>query len=176
MGVSPAAAIAGLAVLFLLPGLGLTAALFPERFRPALDRALAAVEVVALSVIVSLSVTILFGELLQTAGPGFSASWSDPRLELLDLGLGLAGLGVGAVRGAFRRSVPATPPETPAGDRGWETLRTFERLDREERRIDRSLRGGGLGAGERADLERRRELIRAERQSLRERREREYAS
>jgi hypothetical protein len=176
MGVSPAEALAGLAVLFLLPGFGLTAALFPERIRPARDRSLAAVEVVALSVIVSVSVTILLGELLQTAGPGFSASWSDPRLELLDLGLGLASLGVGAVRGAFRRSPePASPGEAPA-DLGWETLRSFERLAAEERRIERSLKRDGLDAAERAGLERRRELIRAERQALRERREREYAS
>ena len=178
MAVSPALAALGLVVLYLLPGLGLAAAVFPERFRPARERRRALVEVAALAVVMSVAVTILFGEALQASAAGFSASWSDPTLELLDGGLGLAGLAVGALRGAFSEGPSGElPPAVPSeNEEAWPALRQLERLAREERRIDRSLRRADLAASERTELERRRAAIREERSGLLRRRERDYAA
>ncbi len=177
MSVSPLLGLLAVLLFFVWPGFGLSVGLFPERLRPRADRGRIALELATLSVIVSLSVTILFGELLQ-AGPGFSASWTDPRLEGLDALAGALGLGVGIARGALHPTETAVPSApAPEGPReGWETLRTLERLDQERRTIDRRLRQGDLGAAERADLEARRARVDGERQAVRRLREAENAS
>lgn len=174
MATSPLLGLLALFLVFVLPGLGLTAAVFPERIRPARDRGRQALEVVALTLLASVSITVLLGELLQTVGPGFSASWSDPRLELLDLLIGGVGLVIGGARGAFRRGVD--PGTQPPGDPAWETLRTLERLSAEERAIGRSLRRSDLSEAERRSLEQRRRELAEARRDLGRRREAEYAA
>lgn len=168
---------AALVLLFVVPGFGVTCAVFPERIRPARDRNRVWLEVATVTFLTSLSVTILLGELLQ-AGPGFSASWGDPRLELLDLAVGVVGLGFGRARGAFRRpaTAPGVPGETSAPRGGWETLRALERLTAEERSIDRRLRRASLPATERDELERRRDDLARERRKIVDQRRSEYAA
>jgi hypothetical protein len=175
MAVPLALSLAGLLLLFVAPGLGLSAALFPEKVRPARDRGRAWLELAALSVIVSLAVTVLLGEFLQASSLGFSASWSDPGLELLDGAVALAGLVVAIVRGAFGSTPLPEPPNDPDAG-GWPALRSFEGLAREERRIERELAAPGLASDRRRELEARREELRAERESLRRRREAEFAA
>jgi hypothetical protein len=171
-------AAAGLYVLYLAPGLGLAAALFPEKFHPRSDRWLAWMELAVLGVILSVSVTILWGELLQTIGPGFSASWSSPTLLLADGGTAAVGFSVGAIRGAFRSSKheASLPSEAPGDLAAWPTLRELERMAREERRLTRALERPGLENAERSVASQRLESIRAARERLRRAREAEYAA
>ena len=178
MAVSAPEAALGLLLLYAAPGFGLTAAVFPEKVRFRKGAWLSGLEVALLSVLSSVSLTIIFGELLQSIGPGFSASWSDPRLLLANGAVTIVGLAAGAVRGAFGgRTIPTPVPELERTDpTAWSTLRTLERLAREERKLARALRGAGLGAEERLGLEEELRSVRAERAALRESREGEYAA
>jgi hypothetical protein len=169
--------ILGLLLLYLLPGLGLSAAVFPERFRPAPERRRALLEVAVLSVVMSLSVTVLFGEALQASSLGFSATWSDPTLELLDGAVAVAGLAIGGMRGAFSAAPEAVgSPENPVAVAPWPALRRLEQLAREERTLTRSLRDASLSAPDRKDLERRRGAVTAERAELLAQREGDLAA
>ena len=143
MSVSPPAALAGLLLLFVLPGLATTFALFPEwRFRgPA--AILRAVEVAALSLILSVSYTVLLGFVLLNSPSGFSAAWSSPTLELLLAAVTIVGFSVAIARGAFRRGAATLPralEPSPGEEGGWEILRELESLARQERRLTHSVR------------------------------------
>jgi hypothetical protein len=165
MDLSPLESIAGAALVFFLPGYALTKATFPEwRVRGA-ERIERALEIVTLAFVLSLVLTILIGfVLLNSPGAGFSASWSDPRLEIGLAAVTGAGLVAAALRGAFRR-VPPEPvrarEEAEAGLSTWEFMREMETLQREERRVRHALRTAERGSvGERDLRHRLEELVR----------------
>ncbi|MCI4336883.1 MAG: DUF1616 domain-containing protein [Thermoplasmata archaeon] len=136
----------GLLLVFLLPGYALTKAVFPEwRIRGAVA-ALRAVEILTLSLVLSIALTILVGfALLNLPGPGFAASWSDPLLELILSVITLVGLALGGVRGAYRKEPPPAPPlePSPGADDGWALVTRLETIDRERRRAQHALRRAG---------------------------------
>jgi uncharacterized membrane protein len=172
-------AIAGLALIFFVPGYTLTRATFPEwrvRGPAALLRFL---ETVTLAFVLSVVLTILAGSALLAANPGgFQAYWTDPVLEGLLAAIALAGFVVGWFRGAYRRDpLPSPAVEPAAGEEGaWELTRELDELGREERRIAHTLRTGSPNAAEETRLRAELAQLRARRDELRERREAEYAS
>ncbi|MGA8543006.1 MAG: DUF1616 domain-containing protein [Thermoplasmata archaeon] len=172
-------AIAGLLLLFFLPGYTLTKATFPEwrlRGREALLRFL---ETITLAFVLSVVLTVLAGSALLAANPGgFQAYWTDPVLEALLAAIALVGFGVGWFRGAYRREPPSAPVrETGQGEEGaWELSRELDELRREERRIAHALRIGAQSASEEARLREELAHLRARRDELREQREAEYAA
>src|SRR5271156_4009889 len=104
MTVFPVEALAGLLLVFVLPGLAVARALFPEwRFRGA-EGLPHLVETAALTIVLSVALTILVGFGLLNTPAGFSASWSDPVLEIILAGITVAGFVVAGYRGAFSRT------------------------------------------------------------------------
>ena len=177
MGGNPAEAAVGLALVFVLPGFAIGRATFPEwRFRGP-DALTRVVETAALSLLLSVGVTILLGfGWLNLPGTGFAATWSNPTLELSLAAVTVVALVVAWGRGAFRRAPPPAPALEPEGgaEGAWETMRKAEGLAREERRLQHALRRPPAGADVarlRADLDRVTEEIKA----LRAAREAEYA-
>jgi hypothetical protein len=176
-----AEAVLGGALLFFLPGYALTKALYPEwRVRgPAGIRRL--VEVVTLSFVVSIGLTVVVGYgLLNLAPGGFSAAWSDPLLEAVLAGIFVLALAVALVRGAFRAVPPAGPPASVASESGeegaWEVSRELERLGRDERRVQHALRRAPRDSAEAARLEQELTSIRTEKDAVRTSREEQYGS
>jgi hypothetical protein len=167
--------IVGLLLVFLLPGYALTKATFPEWRIRGSTAALRAVEILTLSVILSVVTTILVGFVLANGpGPGFSASWSDPLLEVALAAITLTALVLGAARGGFARVPPAGPPlePSPGSDDGWALVVRLETIDRERRRAQHQLRRSSGPEGDRwrgviAELDQ-------EAATLRSRREAEY--
>ncbi|MCI4362698.1 MAG: DUF1616 domain-containing protein [Thermoplasmata archaeon] len=164
-------------LLFALPGYAWTRALFPEwkiRGPHALDRA---VRTGTLAFVWSLSFVVVVGSILsEIPSLGFSAAWSNPRLELILAGLSAIGFVVAFVRGAFRRVGDEAPfAALPGEDSPLPWLREFDRLEREERRLRRALaRSAPDSEGARlltTELDR----LKAESRTLRRRREDEYA-
>jgi hypothetical protein len=143
MSGSPVETVVGLLLVFVLPGFAIGRATFPEwRFRGP-DALLKVVETAALSLALSVGVTVLLGfGLLNLPGTGFAATWSNPQLEILLAAMTAIALAVAWVRGAFRSEPPAAPALEPLGgeDNAWETLRQVEALSREQRRLRHSLR------------------------------------
>jgi Protein of unknown function (DUF1616) len=142
MTVSPIEALAGLLLVFVLPGFALSRALFPEwRFRGP-DGLLRVVETASLTLVLSVALTILVGfGLLNTPG-GFSASWSDPVLEAILAAIAALGFVAAWLRGAFARIAPTSRPLEPLGgeEGGAPALQRAEELLREERRLRHALR------------------------------------
>ena len=162
-----AQAILGGLLIFVLPGFTITKAVFPEwrvLRRGSLRRL---VELVALSLVTSVAVTVLAGYVLLAAAPGgFQASWSDPVLEIALFAITVVAFVWGLARHAYSRSPPPTlRPSTSRPDleeKAWEVSGRLERLQREERRILRSLRRVRADGAEEADLRQRLEEVRAE--------------
>jgi hypothetical protein len=177
VGSSIAESAAGFLLVFFLPGFGVSRALFPEwRFRGPLGLT-RIVETLALSVVTSVALTILFGfGMLVTAG-GFAATWADPQLEIRLAIVAGATLFIAAYRGAFSRHVPAPrPPEpSPGDDGGWELIRRMEQLARQERSLTHALRRAGADDPHARRVTRELEEVRAEQASIRRSREVEYA-
>ncbi len=137
--------LAGLALVFVLPGFAIGRAVFPERrlLRPfSLYRI---TEEAAMALVLSVAVTILAGFAWLGTSTGVEPGWSDPILEATLALITLAALGVAAARGGFRRLPPAAPAPDPAGGLGdpMEIVRDLERLHRTERRLLHELRVGG---------------------------------
>lgn len=171
MSVSPIEAGVGILLLFVLPGLTLTQAIFPEwRFRGevAIERA---VTTAALALVLSVSLTVVVGFGLLNLPVGFSAAWSNPLLEMVLAVVALAGAIVAWRRGAYRRVPPAAPPiESLAGDDdGWAAIRGLEALAREERRLKHAIRTAPSD-GEAARLRSRMDEVQAEMRRLGEER------
>ena len=172
---------AGLLLLFFLPGYAVAKATFPDwRVRGAGGR-VRLVELVALSFVLSVALTVLAGYALLVGNPtGFSADWSDPLLEGILAGIALAGFAGALARGGFDRIPPTphpAPAEDPGGEGAWELERALDELAREERRILHRLRreGSRLMPSESERLSAELEAVRQDRESLRVRREAEYA-
>jgi len=74
--------VAGGLLLFFVPGYALTKAVFPEWRVRGRNAGRRLVEVVTLSFVTSIGLTVVVGfGLLDLAPGGFSAAWSDPLLE-----------------------------------------------------------------------------------------------
>jgi hypothetical protein len=167
----------GGALLFALPGYAWSRALFPEwrlRGRMALDHA---VRLGTLSFVWSLAILVVVGSTLsEIPSLGFSAAWSDPRLELLLGGLTLIGFAAAALRGAFSPAVPDSGPSSPRGEGSpLPTLRQLDRLTREENRLRRALRRSAAGSEGRSRLEEELDRVRARSEEIRRARQEEYA-
>ena len=166
-------------LLFFLPGYAVTKAVFPEwRVRgPEAVRRL--VEVITLSFVTSIGLTVVVGYGLLSVGPGgFAAAWSDPVLEAALAGVAVVAFAGAFVRGAFARTPPAPSPTTPSAgeESAWEISRELERLGRDERRLEHALRVSRADGGERSRISAELETVRAEKDALRRRREEEYAT
>lgn len=177
--VSAAEAIAGGLLLFFLPGYAVTKALFPEwRIQgPRASRRL--LEVLVLSFVTSVGLTVVVGYgLLELAPGGFASAWSDPLLEASLAAVALLAFAVAFLRGAFARTPPiAAPVSEERGEEGaWELSRELERLGRDERRIQHALRVTSENPSKAARLTAELDSVRAERESLRRRREEEYGA
>lgn len=145
----PLAILLGAALFFFLPGFAVARAVFPEkRFRGAAGLR-GALELVVLSFVLSVALTVLVGYLLLSVAPGaFSATWDTPTLEVALAALAAVGFGVGAARGAYSATPPAgRAPAALAGDEGaWQLSRKLDRLAA-ERRAARRERTGAAEAG-----------------------------
>lgn len=172
-------AVLGALLVFVLPGYTLTKALFPDWRVRGPVAGLRAVEILSLSLVTSVALTIVAGfALLVLPGQGFAASWSDPVLEGALAGIAVVALGVGMVRGAYAHDPPPAPPlePSPGADDGWALVGRLEAIDRERRRLLHQLRREGATGPE---AERRRATLTAldqEAETIRRRREEEYGS
>jgi hypothetical protein len=171
-------AIAGGLLVFFVPGFFLTRAVFPEwRIRgPAAPRRL--LEILTLSFVLSVTLTVLVGYLLLIAAPGgFQAYWTDPVLEATLAGIAVVAFGAGMGRSAYSREAPVPHPRAeadPGGSGAGELSRELDRLGREERRLRHALKVAPGGPDER-EIRERLERIRSETEALRRHREAEYA-
>ena len=176
---NPVEVAAGLLLVFFLPGYAVSRALFPEwRMRgPGALRRL--VELVTLSFVLSVVLTVLVGYFELTFAPGgFRAYWTDPVLELFLLGITIVAFGLGLVRGAYRSAPPLRAPVPPgaAGEEGaFELTRRLDLLAREGRRLRHALRAAQPTPVERARLESRLDELETECAELKRRREHDYA-
>ncbi len=171
--------LAGGLLLFFVPGYAVTKALFPEWRVRGPDGARRLLEVVTLSFVTSIGLTVVVGfGILSLAPGGFAAAWSDPVLEVALAAVTVLALATAVARGAFARTPPTVPrPEVSSGEEGaWELSRELERLGREERRLQHALRVSKESPAETARLSAELEALRSERDSIRRRREEEYAS
>jgi hypothetical protein len=178
MAVDPLESVAGGLLLFAVPGLAWTRALFPE-WRIAGPLAITrAVETATLGFLLSLSLTILVGFSL-TFGPSapFPSGWSNPELEEILAAIAAIGFVVALLRGGFAKEPPPAPAREPAGgaDAPTPLLEEIAAIRTEERRVRHQLRKGGLAAGERTRLEGELEALRDRSDRLRRAREAEYA-
>ncbi len=169
-------AIAGLALVFFVPGYFVTKATFPEWRIRGPDGLRRLLEIGTLSFVLSVGLTVLVGGVLLAASPGgFQAYWSDPVLEAGLTAVALLAFAIGWVRGAFARTPPAPHPLEPSGgeEGAWELSRELDRLAREERRLLHQLRTGPESEAARVKEEVAR--VRAEISSLQSQREAAYA-
>jgi Protein of unknown function (DUF1616) len=178
MSVNAAELVAGLLLLFFLPGYALTKATFPEWRVRGPEATLRLLEITTLAFVTSVVLTVLVGYFLLVAGPtGFQAYWTDPELEGILAGITALGFGVGWVRGAYRRDPPSAPMPEPADEVGaWELVEELDRLRRDERRVRHDLRQAARDSADAARLHQELERIQAESAELRSRREAEYAT
>ncbi|MCI4357270.1 MAG: DUF1616 domain-containing protein [Thermoplasmata archaeon] len=140
--VDVAEAVAGLALVFFLPGFAVARATFPEwRFRGP-SGTLRLLETLSLSLMTSVGVTVIVGFGLLKSPVGFQATWSDPLLLAILAALTAIGLVVALARGAFASTPPKGPEVRPeAGTEGaFETIRELDRLHAQERRVVHRLR------------------------------------
>jgi hypothetical protein len=164
--VSPLEILAGLLLVFALPGYAITKATFPEWRLRGPDGLLRAVEIGTLSLVLSVTVTILVGFILgNLPGSFFQAGWSDPLLEAALAAITAVALVAAVLRGAFRREAPPGPaPEPTPGEEGpFAVARELEADRREARRLRHALRTLKVDDPQRARLEA--ELVATERRT-----------
>jgi hypothetical protein len=140
-------AIAGGLLLFVVPGLTVARALFPEWRFHGPDAARRSLETATLAFVLSVALTVLVGSALLGLAPGgFSAAWSDPLLEAVLAGVALVGFVAGVLRGAYAAGrVPAAAAGAPDPEEGpFELVRRLDRLEREDRALRR--RAGQLSS------------------------------
>jgi hypothetical protein len=178
MSANDAEVVAGLLLLFFVPGYTVTKATFPEwRIRGPVAT-LRLLEVTTLSFVMSIVLTVILGYFLLVAGPtGFQAYWSNPELEALLAGVAAVGFIAGWFRGAYRRDPPRAPSPESADDTGaWELVEELDRLRREERRVRHDLRVARAESPEAVRLRQELDRIQTEATELKSRRETEYAT
>ncbi len=178
MTASPPEIVAGLLLVFGLPGYALTKATFPEWRVRGPDALLRVVEIGTLSLVLSVGVTILVGFVLGNLPGGlFQAGWSDPLLEAVLAAIAAVALVVAVLRGAFAQTPPVGPASEPSpGEEDPMTLvRTLEATDREIRRLRHQLRTLPSGDPARTSLEAQLEQAQRRSQDLRAGREAQYA-
>jgi len=170
--------VAGLLLLFFVPGYTTTRAVFPEwRIRGA-EAWRRGVEVVTLSFVLSIAWTIVIGYLLLALAPGgFGSFWTNPELEVALLFVTLVSFISGWRVGAYGTHPPPTvaPAADPGGEGAWELTRRLDHLAREERRVEHALRVADRTGSEAAPLRLRLEALREESSRLRRDRESSYA-
>jgi hypothetical protein len=170
-------ALGGLLLIFLLPGFGVTRALFPERrvFRPLSWKNL--LEELTSSIVLSVAITILVGFAWLGTSVGFQSNWSDPLVEITLLGITVLAMAVAALRGAFSREPPMAPSLEPQGGHSdpMVVIRRLDQLRREERSLQHRIRVAGSNAPESGPLVQELERVRSEVARLRVEREEEYA-
>lgn len=177
MGLPLPESLAGVLLLFFLPGFGLVLAVFPDwRLRgPGSARTVA--ETVTLSFVLSVVLTVLVGYLLLQAAPGgFQAYWTDPVLEVSLGAIAAVGIAIGVVRRAVPRGAQAVAPASPGEEGAWELDRRLEHLGRRERSLERAIARGRLPAERLPEVRRELQSVRSESEHLRRRREDEYAA
>ncbi|MCI4357930.1 MAG: DUF1616 domain-containing protein [Thermoplasmata archaeon] len=170
--------IVGLLLLFLLPGFGVTRALFPERrvFRPVSLKNL--LEQLTSSIVLSVAITILVAFAWLGTPIGVQAGWSDPLVEETLGAVTAVAFGVAAFRGSFAR-VPPPARRTESGTGGSDPMVLIRRLDelaRSERSLKHRIRTAGADAVRSAPWVEELARIQAEAAQLRAKREEEYAS
>lgn len=166
-------------LLFFVPGYAVAKSLFPEWRVRGPQGARRLLEIVTLSFVMSVGLTVVVGyAILNLAPGGFAAAWSDPLLETVLAAVALLAFVVAVVRGAFSRTPPAAPRRSePLGEEGaWELSRELDRLAREERRLEHALRVSSQDPGEVKRIRAELDSVRSERDLLRVRREDEYAT
>jgi hypothetical protein len=138
--VNAAEALAGLALIFFLPGFGIARATFPEwRFRGP-DGTVRLLETLTVSLFGSVGVTVVVGFGLLNSSIGFGAMWSNPTLFEALAGLTAVALVIAFVRGAFSRVPPVGPAREAESPDPFEAIGELERLNAEERRLRHRLR------------------------------------
>lgn len=168
----------GFLLVFFLPGYGVTKAVFPEWRVRGVGALRRLVEILTLSFVLSIVLTVLVGYVELTVAPGgFRAYWTDPVLEVSLLAVTGVAFALALARGAFRREPPTrVAPPAPGGDEGaFELTRELDRLGREGRRIRHALRVAASTPSEKDRLETRLREVENERTELERRREAEYA-
>ncbi|MGA8275783.1 MAG: DUF1616 domain-containing protein [Thermoplasmata archaeon] len=171
-------ALAGLLLVFFLPGYTTTRAIFPEWRIRGTEAWRRGVEIVTLSFVLSIGWTVVLGYLLLAGAPnGFEASWTDPELEVALLVVSVAAFIAGWRLDAYSKTPPASerPSPDPGGEGAWELTRHLDRLARDERRLEHALRAAHRSGADAADLERQLSTLREESSRLRQDRERQYA-
>lgn len=168
-------AIAGGALLYVVPGFAVAKALWPDRRIAGPNGVGWALELAALSFVLSVVFTITVGYVLLGAAPsGFAAGWSDPILEEALTGLALVAGVAGLLEGAYARTppLPRATEDEPGGLGAWELSRALDRLARERAALETEQRR--TAGAPREELGRRIERIAEEETALRRRREAEY--
>ena len=171
--------VVGILLVFVLPGYTTTKALFPEWRVRGPDAGLRAVEILSLTLVTSVGITVLAGfALLALPGAGFAASWSNPVLEVVLAVITVAALLGGLVRGAYGGNPPPARElePSPGSDDGWPIVERLHSLDRERRRVLHAMRTRP-GSAEEATRQRAvLEQLDREAETLRRQREAEYGS
>jgi hypothetical protein len=145
---------AGAFLLFVAPGYAWTRAVFPEWRFAGPDRWGVGVRVATLTFVWSIAIDIVVGSVLtEVPSLGFSAAWSDPKLEVALVLLTAAGLVAAVVRGAFRpiREAAPAPPGVERSPLSW--MQEADRLARDEARLRRQIRRSAPESPERSRLE-----------------------
>ncbi|HLY76762.1 MAG TPA: DUF1616 domain-containing protein [Thermoplasmata archaeon] len=178
MTATPPEIVAGLLLVFALPGYAITKATFPEWRLQGANALLRIVEVGTLSLVLSVTVTILVGFVLgNLPGSFFQAGWTDPLLEVILASISAVGLAVAVLRGGFSKTPPAAPAieRSPGEEDPMGLLRALEESQRLARRLRHAIRQLDREDPHRAQLEA--QLADAQRRSqeLRAHREAEYA-
>ncbi len=169
-------AVAGLLLVFFVPGYTVTKAMFPEWRIRGPSGLLRLLEIATLSFVLSVVLTVLVGYVLLVGTPsGFQAYWTSPVLEGALVVVALAAFLVAYFRGGFARVPPAVVPLEPSGgeEGAWELTRGLDRLGREERRLEHELRVRTAGEG--PGIQARLDEVRARSAALRAEREGQYA-
>lgn len=167
----------GILLIFFIPGYAITKGIFPEWRISGREATRRAVEVVTLSFVLSVALTVFVGYLLLAAAPGgFQAYWSSPVLEVLLVAISAGAAVVAWWRGAFSATPPVRAPETaPPEEETWELMSQLDRISREERRLRHRLRTLDVKAPERSQLDQELRALQDQREALQSHREAEYA-
>lgn len=171
-------AVAGGALLFLVPGFAVAKALFPERRVRGPDGVRWALELVALALVLSVVLTVVVGYLLLVGAPGgFSAAWGNPLLEAVLAAIAVAAGVAGWLGGAYARVPPVrrTGGPEPGTEGVGELAAELDRLQRQRLALERELRATPeADSGARARLTARRDEVARAEEAVRRRREAEY--